>query len=90
MAGWCPRFVALSCISVVLAANAGAFSPSGDMTTLMVWQKGKLEFFEFFDLLVPSLVNWVVPTACMYFAVPVARPVAHAERIMAKPGCCSR
>jgi len=52
----------------------------------MVWQKGKLEFFEFFDLFVPALVNWVVPAACMYFAVPVARPVAHAERSMAKPG----
>lgn len=36
-----PRFVALSSINIVVAANAGgAFSPFGDITTLMVWQKG--------------------------------------------------
>jgi Na+/H+ antiporter NhaD/arsenite permease-like protein len=34
-----------------VAANAGgAFSPFGDITTLMVWQKGKAEFFDFFAL----------------------------------------
>ena len=45
------RFIVLACISTVVAANAGgAFSPFGDITTLMVWQKGKLAFFEFFVL----------------------------------------
>ena len=35
------RFVLLACINIVVAANAGgAFSPFGDITTLMVWQKG--------------------------------------------------
>ena len=35
------KFVALSCVNIVVAANAGgAFSPFGDITTLMVWQKG--------------------------------------------------
>ena len=82
-----PRFVALSCVSVVVAANAGgAFSPFGDITTLMVWQKGKLEFFEFFVLFVPSAVNWLVPAALMYWAVPVAHPVAEAEQGVSKPG----
>ena len=34
------RFVSLSCINIVVGANAGgAFSPFGDITTLMVWQK---------------------------------------------------
>lgn len=81
------RFVAIACVSVVVAANAGgAFSPFGDITTLMVWQKGKLEFFAFFALFVPSVVNWAVPAACMYLAVPVARPVARAEVVTAKPG----
>ena len=81
------RFVALGCISVVVAANAGgAFSPFGDITTLMVWQKGKLSFFEFFALFLPSLVNWLVPAAIMYLAVPVAAPKPQAERVMAKPG----
>ena len=35
-----PRFVSLACVNIVVAANAGgAFSPFGDITTLMVWQK---------------------------------------------------
>ena len=34
------NFVLLACINLVIAANAGgAFSPFGDITTLMVWQK---------------------------------------------------
>ena len=38
-----PAFVAIACINIVVAANAGgAFTPFGDITTLMVWQKGKL------------------------------------------------
>ena len=60
---------------VVVAANAGgAFSPFGDITTLMVWQKGKLGFFEFFALFMPSVINWLVPAAIMFFAMPVANP----------------
>ncbi len=82
-----PRFVGLACISLVVAANAGgAFSPFGDITTLMVWQKGKLGFAAFFALFVPSLVNWLVPAACLYVAVPVGQPVPHPERVFAKPG----
>ena len=82
-----PRFVAIGCVSIVVAANAGgAFSPFGDITTLMVWQKGKLAFFEFFVLFLPSLVNWAVPSALMYLSVPDGHPAAHADRIRAKPG----
>jgi Na+/H+ antiporter NhaD/arsenite permease-like protein len=82
-----PRFVVLTCISVVVAANAGgAFCPFGDITTLMVWQKGKLEFFEFFALFLPSLVNWAVPAALMFAAVPNAKPEPVAENVRGKPG----
>ncbi|MCF1707430.1 sodium:proton antiporter NhaD [Tabrizicola sp. J26] len=82
-----PRFIAIGCVSVVVAANAGgAFCPFGDITTLMVWQQGKLEFFEFFKLFVPSAINWIVPAAFMYFAVPQARPEPMTERVRAKPG----
>jgi Na+/H+ antiporter NhaD/arsenite permease-like protein len=50
----------------VVAANAGgAFSPFGDLTTLMVWQKGKLQLDEFPKLLIPSAVNWLVPACLM-------------------------
>lgn len=42
------RFINLCCINIVVAANAGgAFSPFGDITTLMVWQAGMINFYEF-------------------------------------------
>ena len=42
----------------------------------MVWQKGKLQFLEFFRLFLPSLVNFLVPAICMHFSVPAGRPEA--------------
>ncbi len=70
-----PRFVAIACINIVVAANAGgAFTPFGDITTLMVWQYGKVEFWTFFALFLPALVNWLVPAACMHAAVPIGAP----------------
>ena len=72
-----PKFVAISCINVVVAANAGgAFSPFGDITTLMVWQKGIIEFGEFFALFVPSVVNFLIPAFIMQFALPGGTPPA--------------
>jgi Na+/H+ antiporter NhaD/arsenite permease-like protein len=80
-------FIAIACINIVVAANAGgAFSPFGDITTLMVWQKGKLQFLEFFVLFIPSLLNWLVPAAVMHFGVPDASPAPLAERVRMKPG----
>lgn len=70
-----PEFIAISCVNIVVAANAGgAFSPFGDITTLMVWQKGIVEFEDFFKLFVPSLINFVVPAAIMHFFIPVGMP----------------
>lgn len=80
-------FVAVSCISIVVAANAGgAFSPFGDITTLMVWQKGKVTFFEFFDLFLPSVVNWLVPALIMQFGVPLGQPAESVDKVNMKPG----
>lgn len=82
-----PRFVALACINIVVAANAGgAFSPFGDITTLMVWQRGLLEFWTFFALFLPALVNWLVPAACMHFAVPPGEPAVATGRVRVKRG----
>lgn len=82
-----PRFIALGCINIVVAANAGgAFSPFGDITTLMVWQKGKLEFFTFFALFLPSVVNWLIPAIIMQFALPSTKPDAHTKNIRMKAG----
>ena len=37
-------FVAISCVNIVVASNAGGtFSPFGDITTLMVWQSGRVK-----------------------------------------------
>ena len=69
------KFVSLACINIVVAANAGgAFSPFGDITTLMVWQKGIVEFWTFFALFIPSVVNFVVPAMIMHFAIPDEKP----------------
>jgi len=82
-----PRFVSLSCINIVVAANAGgAFSPFGDITTLMVWQKGIVEFFTFFLLFVPSVVNFLVPAGIMHVAVPRVSPAPSDEVIEMKRG----
>ncbi len=60
------RFVNLACINIVVAANSGgAFSPFGDITTLMVWQAGKVPFVDFFHLFLPALVNFLVPAIAM-------------------------
>ena len=82
-----PKFVAIGCVSVVVAANAGgAFSPFGNITTLLVWQAGKVSLTEFFTLFLPSLVNWVIPAAIMYFYVPKDKPATQTEVMTGKPG----
>jgi Na+/H+ antiporter NhaD/arsenite permease-like protein len=75
------KFVLLACVNLVVAANAGGtFSPFGDITTLMVWQKnimasnGPVTFWTFFSLFIPALVNWLVPATIMSFAVPNEKP----------------
>lgn len=77
-----PKFVAMSCVNIVVGANAGgAFSPFGDITTLMVWQKGILEFTEFFALFVPSVVNYVIPAFIMQFFIPSGNPSSDSNDI---------
>ena len=69
--GHSKRFIAAGCTNIVIAANAGgAFSPFGDITTLMVWQKGVIEFTEFFSLFFPSLINWLIPAVFIAIGVP--------------------
>jgi Na+/H+ antiporter NhaD/arsenite permease-like protein len=81
------RFIVLGCIIIVVAANAGGvFSPFGDITSLMVWQKGKLRFVEFFNLFLPSLVSFLVPAAFMHFSVPKGSPEPFIEKSRIKSG----
>lgn len=87
------QFVLLACINIVVAANAGgAFSPFGDITTLMVWQKniqthpGPVDFWSFFHLFLPSVINWLVPAALMHWAVPKQQPQGSGECIPMRRG----
>lgn len=81
------KFILLACINIVVAANAGgAFSPFGDITTLMVWQKGIIDFGTFFVLFIPSVVNFAVPAIIMSFFVSNDKPDALDEKVIMKPG----
>ncbi|USD62903.1 sodium:proton antiporter NhaD [Vibrio sp. SCSIO 43140] len=81
------KFVNIACINIVVAANAGgAFSPFGDITTLMVWQAGHVAFSEFMPLFVPSVVNYLVPAVIMSFFVPKTKPDAVHTHVELKRG----
>ena len=82
-----PQFVSLSCINIVVAANAGgAFSPFGDITTLMVWQSGAVPFAAFFKLFIPSLINFIVPASILHFAIPKGTPKPSASKVTISVG----
>ncbi|MCU7892321.1 MAG: sodium:proton antiporter NhaD [Candidatus Thiodiazotropha sp. (ex Ustalcina ferruginea)] len=87
------RFVTLSCINIVLASNAGgAYSPFGDITTLMVWQQdivsttGRVDFFSFFSLFLPSLIGYLVPAGFMHFAIPSGNLTVTQEQVQMRRG----
>ena len=82
------KFVSIGFVNLVIAANAGgAFCPFGDITTLMVWQAEYAEFFDFFKLFIPSVVNYAIPASIMYWAVPNEQPKASSEEaVQLKPG----
>ncbi len=87
VAGDNKKFVVLACINIVVGANAGgAFSPFGDITTLMVWQSKKVEFTQFFVLFIPSLINWVIPAAIMSLTIAKEQPAAMKSIIKMKFG----
>ncbi|OSM00136.1 sodium:proton antiporter NhaD [Magnetofaba australis] len=82
-----PTFVGVACINIVIAANAGgAFSPFGDITTLMVWQKGIVHFGTFFHLFIPSLINWLLPAIIMSFSAPNEKPPPCNDEVLIKRG----
>lgn len=81
------RFINLCCVNIVVAANAGgAFSPFGDITTLMVWQAGIIKFNEFFILFIPAVVNYLIPALVMSFFIENRRPAAVYDNAVLKRG----
>lgn len=80
-------FITLSCINIVVAANAGgAYSPFGDITTLMVWQHRIIPFFDFFAIFLPSVITFVIPAYIMSFAVEKGCPKVTTETVSVKHG----
>tara|TARA_Y100000590_G_scaffold54514_1_gene56920 strand:- start:521 stop:1822 length:1302 start_codon:yes stop_codon:yes gene_type:complete len=81
------KFLSLGCINIVVAANAGgAYSPFGDITTLMVWQAGIVDFFTFFEIFIPSVINYIIPAFIMYFFIPNEKPKVNSEKVYIKRG----
>lgn len=80
-------FVALACVNIVVAVNAGgSLSPLGGISTLFVWQHKILHFHEFFSLAVPCLVNFLLPATIMHFFVPKETPAASTSTIWLRRG----
>jgi Na+/H+ antiporter NhaD/arsenite permease-like protein len=65
------EFLVPGAINIVVAANAGgAWSPFGDITTLMAWTAGKGQFTDFFYLFPASFLNWGVTAFLLSKFVP--------------------
>lgn len=68
-------FLVPGAINIVVSANAGgAWSPFGDITTLMAWTAGKGEFVDFLSLFPASIVGWVVTAWLLSKVVPEGKP----------------
>jgi Na+/H+ antiporter NhaD/arsenite permease-like protein len=68
-------FLVPGAINIVVAANAGgAWSPFGDITTLMAWTAGKGEFIDFLFLFPASIIGWVVTAYLLSMSIPSGKP----------------
>lgn len=68
-------FLVPSAINIVVAANAGgAWSPFGDITTLMVWAAEKGEFAHFLYLFPASFLGWLITAYLLSRYVPDLDP----------------
>lgn len=82
------EFLVPSAINIVVAANAGgAWSPFGDITTLMVWVAGKGAFADFLYLFPASILGWLVTAFLLSRVVPDDTPPFHSDE---KPITISR
>ena len=68
-------FLVPGAINIVVAANAGgAWSPFGDITTLMAWTAGKGAFIDFLYLFPASILGWVITAYLLSLSVPSGQP----------------
>ena len=74
------EFLVPGAINIVVAANAGgAWSPFGDITTLMVWIDGKGAFGEFLFLFPAAIAGWGVTAFLLSRVVPDGQPPFSAD-----------
>jgi len=68
-------FLVPGAINIVVAANAGgAWSPFGDITTLMVWMAEKAPFADFFYLFPATFLGWALTAWLLSLYVPNDKP----------------
>jgi Na+/H+ antiporter NhaD/arsenite permease-like protein len=68
-------FLVPSAINIVVAANAGgAWSPFGDITTLMVWSAHKGAFIDFLYLFPAAFLGWLLTSYLLSRYVPDLDP----------------
>lgn len=75
------EFLVPGAINIVVAANAGgAWSPFGDITTLMAWTAGKAHFVDFLFLFPSSIMGYLVTAFLLSRVVPDTKPHFDAEK----------
>ncbi len=68
-------FIVPAAVNIVVAANAGgAWSPFGDITTLMAWVAGKGSFTDFLFLFPAAFFGWLVTAFLLSKFVPEGNP----------------
>ena len=74
------NFLVPGAINIVVAANAGgAWSPFGDITTLMAWTAGKGAFGDFLFLFPSAFLGYFVTAYLLSLTVPSTKPHFDAE-----------
>lgn len=74
-------FLVPGAINIVVAANAGgAWSPFGDITTLMAWTAGKGTFVDFMFLFPASIIGYLATALILARFVPDTVPPFDAEK----------
>ena len=57
-----------ACLSIIACNAGGSWSPIGDVTTLLLWNSGRITpYYQIFHLILPAFFNMLVPTLLTHF-----------------------
>lgn len=57
-----------ACMSIIACNAGGSWSPIGDVTTLLLWNNGRITpYYQIFHLIIPALISLIVPTLLAHF-----------------------